>query len=166
MRETRRKAGAQAKPGRITMAQAQASDTGRNKDLVQQYVHAVWVEGDLEKARQFVSPDYVYRQGGTGPLEFDRVCGLDGLHKVIEFYQAHLPTRDVRSERFVTQGDMVVWLFECTGKFQGEVMGIAPTNSTVTWSVVGIYRIEDGKIAEERYVDDFVRAVRRAEAGR
>lgn len=163
MRETPKQTGAEAIPGRITMAGAGRQDA--NKELVQRYVHAVWVEGDIEQARQFVSPDYVYRQSGTGPIEFDEVHGIEGLRKVIEFYRKNLPTSDVQSERFVIQDDAVIWLFRCTATFKGEVMGIAPTNQPVTWDVAGVYLIEDGKIAQERYFDSFCRAVRQAEGG-
>ncbi len=51
-------------------------------------------------------------------------------------------------DEMIAEGDrvMVRWTFR--GTQQGEYMGLSPTQKTVTYAGINIFRIEDGRIAE------------------
>lgn len=51
-------------------------------------------------------------------------------------------------EDIVAQGDKVAARFIERGTHNGEFMGITPTGRQVTWTEIGILRIEGGKIVE------------------
>jgi len=50
------------------------------------------------------------------------------------------------------EGDMVAAHWTMTGKHEGPLMGIPPTNRTVQMSGIDIYRLHDRKLAEHWHV--------------
>ena len=51
-------------------------------------------------------------------------------------------------EDVVAEGDKVVARLTMRGTHTGEYLGVPPTGRKVTFTAIGIYRIENGKIAE------------------
>ena len=48
----------------------------------------------------------------------------------------------------IAEGDKVVGRVTMRGTHRGALMGIAPTGKHVTMTGIGIFRVEEGKIAE------------------
>jgi predicted ester cyclase len=53
-----------------------------------------------------------------------------------------------RIEELVAEGDKVVVRLTYTGTHHGELFGVGPTGTRVTYAGVAIFRIEAGRIAE------------------
>ena len=75
---------------------------------------------------------------GVDALELDGRSILDAL-----------PDVTVSFEDSFVAGDRLVVRHLFTGSHQGTLMGIPPTNKTITMAGTDIYRFVDGKIAEE-----------------
>ena len=118
--------------------------TQQNKDLVRRYVENVLNQGDLAEADELVAPDAVmYHAGAPGPIR-----GLDAIKLFVSAFRASFP--DLRSplEDMVAEGDRVMVRFTWSGTQHGDFQGIPPTGRKFTVTGSGLYRIQDGKIAE------------------
>jgi predicted ester cyclase len=49
----------------------------------------------------------------------------------------------------ITEDDLVVVRWTATGTHTGEFQGVEPTGKQATWTGVGIFRFECGKIVED-----------------
>jgi predicted ester cyclase len=103
---------------------------------------------------------------GTWPEAFDAVCtttfvlhdpmappglppGPQGLkdYAYVPFFAA-FPDMQITIEDQIAEGDKAAVRVTIRGTHQGDFMGIAPTGKHVTITAIGIYRVEEGKIAE------------------
>ena len=62
----------------------------------------------------------------------------------------------VTVENIVAEGDKVALHLTWGGTHKGEFAGIAPTGKQATMTVINIYRVEGGKIAEQWAVADML----------
>ena len=118
--------------------------TQQNKELVRRYVENVLNQGDLAEADELVAPDAVmYHAGAPGPIR-----GLDAIKLFVTAFRVSFP--DLRSplEDMVAEGDRVMVRFTWSGTQRGDFQGIPPTRRRFTVTGSGLYRIQDGKIAE------------------
>ena len=74
--------------------------------------------------------------------------GLEGIKKVITGTRASFPDLHHTLEDVIPAQDKVIVRFKFHGTHQGEYRGIAPTGKAVTYTGIGIWRIDDGKLAE------------------
>ena len=77
------------------------------------------------------------------------IVGIEGLKQFLSMIRAAFPDLRVTLEDAIAEGEKVVSRWTAQGTHQGELMGIAPTGSQVTFTGITIHRIEDGKIVEE-----------------
>ncbi|MEZ4712673.1 MAG: ester cyclase [Caldilineaceae bacterium] len=66
----------------------------------------------------------------------------------IQIFEAAFPRYELIAEDMVAEGDKVAVRATFNGKHEHEFFGITPTGKSVSISVLLIYRIADGKIAE------------------
>ena len=104
-----------------------------------------------QNARKFdvftsmVTPNFVRHElahmfgGQRGQQELDDL--LKTINKVLPDYQSTIV--DV----FATENRGAAHL-KISGTHKGEILGVAPTNKTVAFHVIPLYRFEEGKIAE------------------
>lgn len=80
--------------------------------------------------------------------------GREHWKQLASGYFTAFPDFQIRLEDLIAEGDKVVarWAWHAT--HQGEFMGIPPTSKQVAVTGIGVYRIADGKIAEEWVQDD------------
>lgn len=76
------------------------------------------------------------------------VPGPEGMRMVMGMFFAGFPDIKVTTHDTLTDGDRVASRGEWTGTHQGEFMGVPATGRTVTVSFIDIWRVEDGKFAE------------------
>jgi predicted ester cyclase len=50
--------------------------------------------------------------------------------------------------QWVVDGDLVAAYITFNGTHQGEFLGVAPTGKAVTWSIIDLWRVQDGKMVE------------------
>jgi steroid delta-isomerase-like uncharacterized protein len=115
-----------------------------NKALVQRFFEEVFNQKRLDRADAFVAPDYLDHAAvpGQGP-------GLEGAKQQRwGMYFAAIPDLHATIEDLVAEGDKVVVRYTVEGTQQGELLGFPPTGKRFRVSAICIYRMAEGKVAE------------------
>ena len=118
--------------------------TEQNKRLVRRWKDEIWNERNFGIVDELYVPDYVgHILGAPGPVR-----GREALKHLIAAYFAAFDVH-YTTQFLVAEGEMVVaydtFRFKHTGAFQG----IPATGREATLTSTDIYRIVDGKIAEQ-----------------
>jgi steroid delta-isomerase-like uncharacterized protein len=119
-----------------------SAEEQENKAVVEGYFEA-HNSGDLDAAFAFFSPDIVSWStvDETEPLTLEAIEGFFfGLQQAV-------PDLEITVLDMITEGDQVVVRFGLSGTLAVEMMGM-PAGSDFRESIITIYRVEDGKIAE------------------
>jgi ParB family chromosome partitioning protein len=120
-----------------------------NKQLVKRLVQAL-NSRDFDAFDELCDRDYVWhiyvRHTCTGRITHADVYGLESLKKVEAEWQLGNPGLDVIVGDLVAEGDRVAVRYTWKGTNSG--------NKMLSRSSMSIYRIEDGKLAEEWELDD------------
>jgi steroid delta-isomerase-like uncharacterized protein len=101
-----------------------------------------------ELADELVTDDYVSHGPQAPPAE-----GPGGVRARVGVYQDALDGHWAVDE-MLSAGDRVVARWTGTGTHRGELMGIDPTDKPIAVDAISVFRIADGKIAEEWTVWD------------
>jgi kynurenine formamidase/predicted ester cyclase len=101
-------------------------------------------KGNLEIVDELVSANYV----GHVP-SFEDIKGRNGLKDLLVVFHSAFPDLLHIIEDLVAEGDKVVGRFTLRGTQRGELFGVCPTNRSVTFTATGIYRFENGLLAED-----------------
>ena len=120
----------------------------KNKEIVEAFCTAVFVNHDLSVLDQYMRDDYIQHnpdvpQGKAGFTEF-----FKATFKAIPDFRYTL-------KEIVADGDLV-WMY-CTtsGTHTGDTwLGVTPTGNKLNFDVVDMFRLHDGKIAEHWDVAD------------
>jgi steroid delta-isomerase-like uncharacterized protein len=84
-----------------------------------------------------------------GPIQ-----GAGAFKEVLAGVRAGLPDIKIEVGDVVAEGDVVVAPWTMSGTHLGALMGIPPSGNAVSWKGITIYRIEDGKVVDERGEED------------
>lgn len=116
-----------------------------------------WNTGDAELARQALAPDFVDRTPPAG-----RQPGLPGVLAASQTFRAAVP--DLRCEvlQMIVAGDRVVTHLRFSGHFTGELMGRRGEGQAVQFIATDIYRVRDGRIAENWHLEDTLTLLQQA----
>jgi steroid delta-isomerase-like uncharacterized protein len=119
-----------------------------NEALVRRFFEEFCNERRSDLAEELVSADYVSHGPQAPPAE-----GPDGLRARVGLYQEAVDGH-WHVEELISTDDRVVARWTGTGTHRGELMGIPPTGKSVEVDALTVFRIADGKIAEEWTVWD------------
>ncbi len=119
------------------------SSLAANKELVHRQHEEVWSKGNLAIIDEIYAPDFI------GHFPFGQSGGRKELKQRVASHRSSFPDWTEEVEDTIAQGDRVVTRFISRGTHRGEFRGISPTGRLVTISEVAIYRIANGKIAEQ-----------------
>jgi predicted ester cyclase len=114
-----------------------------NRQIVRKY-HDVWSNGQISLLDTIISPDFVCHF--IGGLEWK---GIDGAKNSISNHKKSFPDWTEEIVDIIAEGDKVVTRYKSTGTHQWLFNGFDSTGSKVTIYETSIYRIADGKIAEQ-----------------
>ena len=114
----------------------------QNKVIVLQFYEA-FDRQDIELGRKLMSVDIIARGLDTNPLQ-----GYDVVIRYGAMMFAAFPDGRHTIDEIIAEGDKVVTRGIFAGTHQGELMGIPPTGKQITFSVIHIDRLENGKIVE------------------
>ncbi len=121
-----------------------------NKALVRRFFEEVYNRGNLDKAYDLLSPDYV--DHGVPPGKY---AGREGLKRSVAKQRAASSDLHFHIEEQIAEGDKVVTRLIGSGTHDRErFMGLAPTGARITMENIIISRVVEGKIVEERGVRD------------
>ncbi len=126
----------------------QADVEGQNKDIVQHYWYGKWNTRDTGILDELMAPDVVYH--GTS-------MEMNGIEEYKQVYQSFLSAfhdTKLTIDSLIAEGDKVMSRVTLLGVHKGELEGLPPTDKTFTISAFTVFRIVDGKIAEEWEIID------------
>lgn len=118
--------------------------TEQNKANVRRFYQEVLNEQRLERADEYVAQDYLDHGAlpGQGP-------GLEGAKHRWATYFAAIPDMHATIEDMVAEGDRVTVRWIAEGTHRGTLMGIPPTGKHIRVGGISIYRLVDGRQAEQ-----------------
>jgi steroid delta-isomerase-like uncharacterized protein len=115
-----------------------------NKDVVRAYVETIFNQRQVDRADELVAPDYVDHAALPG-----QAPGLEGAKGKWAMYLAGIPDLRVSIEELVAEGDKVAVRRSYAGTHRGELLGIPATGKQVRIGGISIFRLADGKVAEQ-----------------
>jgi len=98
-----------------------------------------------------LAPGVVWHGGTLGTVE-----GVENVVNLLRGFIGALPDLHATERDIVAEGRLVAVLLTVTATHKGELLGIAATGRPVKWDAVDLYRLADGKIAEEWAADDML----------
>jgi len=120
------------------------SQVEENKAVVWRFNKEFIEQGNMKSFKEVVSDHVINHAAPAGTP-----AGPESMrYFIIEVLRKGFPDIKVEILDQVADGDRVCSRKALSGTHTGEFMGIAPTNKKVTFNVIDIIRIEDGKYAE------------------
>lgn len=108
-----------------------------------------WATGDEALARAALAPDFM-----DGTLPPGRVQGVAGPLAASKAFRAAVPDIHCAVEQMIVSGDRVVAHLRFTGHFTGVFNGSKGKGQMVDFIATDIYRVADGRIAENWHLED------------
>jgi steroid delta-isomerase-like uncharacterized protein len=122
--------------------------SAENEALVGRFFEEFCNQRRAEVADELIADDYVSHGPQAPPAE-----GPNGVRARVGLYQDAVDGHWEVEEMF-SAGDRVVARWTGTGTHRGELMGIDPTGKSIEVDAISVFRMADGKIAEEWTVWD------------
>ncbi|HUA02989.1 MAG TPA: ester cyclase [Solirubrobacteraceae bacterium] len=119
-----------------------------NEMLVSRFFEEFCNQRRGQVADELIADDYVSHGPQAPPAE-----GPDGVRERVGLYQESVDGH-WNVEEIISAGDRVVARWTGTGTHRGELMGIEPTGLPISVEAISVFRIANGKIAEEWTVWD------------
>ncbi len=119
-----------------------------NKELVKAFIETVLVNHELDSVNRFLREDYIQHnpdaaQGSAGFVEFFKMM-----------FKA-MPDFRYTINRLLAEGDNVwAWCTTTATHNGGQFLDIPPSGRKLSFDVVDLFRVQDGKIAEHWDVAD------------
>ena len=132
---------------------ARAEVEEQNKELIRNYFKEL-DKGNAEIFREVYAPNaaYYFPSGISEPMSLEQ--------EIEQFKMFHnaIPDLAHNIEEIISEGDKVIVRFIAGGTNTGEIeeMGIPATGNEVEVSSIIIFRIENGKVVEERQEADML----------
>ncbi len=117
----------------------------QNKNTVTSFIDALFTKGDLGAVDEYLAEDFVDHDPPTGGPP-----NREGMRAAGAMFRAAFPDWHSDMGIIVGEGDLVVEQFTASGTQQGEILGVPPTNRTVSMPGINIWRVRDGRIVERR----------------
>jgi steroid delta-isomerase-like uncharacterized protein len=127
----------------------------QNKDIFQRMVDDLWNNRNLAVADELFSPN----APNNIPIAPDLPAGPAGAKALASVFHTAFPDLKVTVDRVHAMGDRVAGRVFEEGTHQGEFLGVPASGKTVDFTKIGLFRIENGKIAESWYEFDSLRVM-------
>jgi predicted ester cyclase len=118
--------------------------TDEMKAVIRRWVEDVWNDGNLGRADELMTPDYVVH---VGPQDFH---GPAGFKQLCSAYRAAFPDMHIAIDDLIAEGDRVVWRFTARGTQTGQLFDLPPTGKRME---IGGFVIS--RFAGSRWVEDW-----------
>ena len=122
-----------------------------NKRIVRAFIEAAFNQHRADKAAEYMTPDIKWHGVTLGTVE-----GRDNFAGLIGAIVAALPDLRNVEQDVIAERDIVSVRAVVEGTHKGDLLGIPASGKHVQWDAVDVYRVKDGKIAEEWAADDLL----------
>jgi steroid delta-isomerase-like uncharacterized protein len=114
-----------------------------HKRLADQVWDEVWHQGNLDRIDELFALDFVRHDPGR------ELRGIAQNRQFIAGQRAAFPDGRFTVEDHFEAGNKIAIRYRFEGTHSGPFQGMPPSGKRVTYSAILIYRIENGKIAEQ-----------------
>lgn len=137
------------KPGTLIVDHSLPQETLAAEILAARRYDTFWDDGDEALARVALAPDFM-----DNTLPSGRAQGAAGVLKASSTFRTAVPDLRCEVRQMIVAGDRVVTHLHFTGHFTGSFMGKAGQGQKVDFIATDIYRMSDGRIAEDWHLED------------
>jgi steroid delta-isomerase-like uncharacterized protein len=117
----------------------------QNKAIVGRWLAEFWNKGNVAIVDELGAPAVLMYYPLTGELR-----GRESLKQMLRQFRTAFPDASFSLEGdFIAEGDKVVARWKGVATQQGVFSGIPATGKSATWTGISIFRIAEGKVAEE-----------------
>ena len=127
---------------------AQAEVEEQNKEIVKRYWEGKWNARNPGILDELMVPDVVYH--GTS-MEMN---GIEEYKQVYSMYLSAFHDTQITIEELIAEGDKIMTRLSMSSVHKGDLAGIPPTGKSMTGTMFTVFRLVDGKIAEEWEIMD------------
>jgi steroid delta-isomerase-like uncharacterized protein len=120
------------------------SQVSREKDVVYKAMYA-FDKGDAAMMDSLAASDFVEHQVDSAHT---KARGLDAVKEIMNAFHKAIPDLKTKVYAVAATGDTVMVYSTMTGTWKDSLMGMPPTNSSVSFPGVDVFRVNNGKIAE------------------
>lgn len=122
-----------------------------NEEFVRNACHVIWGEGDLSRVREFYADHFQAHDSSVGSNWGD---GADGVEELARSLRDAFPDYHETIEDIIVSGDRVSVRLTIRGTHTGPLPFAPATGRSIEITDQSIFRIEDGKIAEQWALTD------------
>lgn len=108
-----------------------------------------WTTGDEALARTALAPDFI-----DSTLPPGRPQGVDGPLAASKAFRGAVPDIHCDVDQMIVAGNRVVAHLHFSGHFTGTFKGVQGKGQTVDFTATDIYRVANGRIAENWHLED------------
>jgi len=120
-----------------------------NKRVVEGFLADVLNGHHGGNVKHWWTPDGQFHGGTLGTT-----TGRDNVTALLTAVVTAIPDLHAAQKDIIADGDRVVVRLVVTGTHKGDLIGVPASNRPVSWDAVDVYRLENGKIAEEWAAED------------
>ncbi|OFW58707.1 MAG: hypothetical protein A2133_08325 [Actinobacteria bacterium RBG_16_64_13] len=124
------------------------ADNDSNKDVVKRFYDDVFIGHDMSRLDSYMRDDYIQHNADCPQGKAGFVWFFDVIFRAVPDFKYTL-------KRMIAEGDIVMAYSATTGTHTGGAwLGKEATGNGLSFDVVDIFRVQDGKIAEHWDVAD------------
>lgn len=120
-----------------------------NKAIVRRLGEAIH-SGSLDAFDEILAPDYVRND----PTSLLKNADREKIKQSVALFHGAFPDFQLTEEELLTDGDKVMGRWAFQGTHTGPFGKLPPSGKQVTFPIFTIYRIENGRIAEDWHLFD------------
>jgi steroid delta-isomerase-like uncharacterized protein len=122
-----------------------------NKRIVRAFIEVAFNQHQADRAADYLTSDMKWHGGTLGTVE-----GRENFAGLISAIVTALPDLRNVEQDVIAERDIVSVRAVVEGTHKGDLLGIPASGRHVRWDAVDVYRVADGKIAEEWAADDLL----------
>ena len=123
-----------------------------NKAVVTKLLEEVFNGRNLDLLNDVLTTDFVLNPLAAFPPE--KAHGVEGMRGVYEGFFKGIPDVKAETLTMIAETDTVMVYDRFGGTHDGQLGPFEPTGKPLFWNVMHLYRIRDGKIAEDNVLVD------------
>lgn len=142
----------------------QVSNAQASRDIVLRFFEEAINGHDVPALERFCSEHYIWHGAEDESEELPEVRGLTEFKKLVQAFLDAFPDFHTDIRDVVADDDRVAVRYVEGGTHAGDFIGVVASHRKVVWPGIGIFRVEDGKIAEEWFQSAIVAKIEEAGA--
>lgn len=136
-------------PKELIVEQSLPTAQAQRQILAARRYDTFWTTGEPALARAALAADFTDRT-----LPHGRAQGIEGPLAASKTFHTAVPDVHCDVEQMIVAGDRVIAHLRFTGHFTGTFNGVQGAGQPIDFIATDIYRIRDGKIADNWHIED------------